>query len=237
MLMETSSEMTHSLLPLFLATSLGASALMIGLIYGLAEATTLITKVFAGALSDWFGRRKGLALLGYRLWAAMKPLFAMAPGVGIVMTARMLDRVGKAIRGALRDALVADVTPPELRGAASGLRQSLDTIGAFTGPLLAVYLMFVWARDFQSVSQVAVVPAVLAVIQLFVGIRAPARAPESNPQNPISRANLARLSPAYRRVVAIGAVFALSALARRFLSCVPQRGLPIWHLCRWPLSR
>lgn len=141
LLMDVSSEMIHSLLPLFMVTSLGASALMIGLIEGLAEATALVVKVFSGVLSDWFGRRKGLALIGYGLGAVTKPLFALAPSVGVVLTARLLDRVGKGIRGAPRDALVADIAPPELRGAAFGLRQSLDTVGAFAGPLIAVGLM------------------------------------------------------------------------------------------------
>jgi MFS family permease len=225
MLMDVSSEMIHSLLPLFLATSLGASALMIGLIDGLAEATALITKVFSGVLSDWFGRRKGLALLGYGLGAATKPLFALAPGVGMVLTARLLDRVGKGIRGAPRDALVADITPPELRGAAFGLRQSLDTIGAFTGPILGVGLMFLWAGDFQRVFWVAVVPAVLAVMLLFVGIREPVRAPDTKRQNPISRANLVRLTPAYWRVVAIGGVFTLARFSEAFLVLRAAQGI------------
>ncbi len=111
LLMDVSSEMIHSLLPLFMVTSLGASALMIGLLEGLAEATALIVKVFSGVLSDWFGRRKRLALIGYGLGAATKPLFALAPNMGIVLTARLLDRVGKGIRGAPRDALVAFLFP------------------------------------------------------------------------------------------------------------------------------
>jgi MFS family permease len=225
MLMDVSSEMIHSLLPLFLATSLGASALMIGLIDGLAEATALITKVFSGVLSDWFGRRKGLALLGYGLGAATKPLFALAPGVGMVLTARLLDRVGKGIRGAPRDALVADITPPELRGAAFGLRQSLDTVGAFTGPILGVGLMFLWAGDFQRVFWVAVVPAVLAVVLLAYGIKEPAREKGTVRQNPISRANLARLSPAYWRVVAIGGVFTLARFSEAFLVLRAAQGI------------
>ena len=135
MLMDISSEMIHSLLPLFMVGVLGASALTVGLVEGAAEATALISKVFSGVQSDWFGRRKGLTLLGYGIGAVTKPLFALAPGIGIVLTARLLDRVGKGIRGAPRDALVADIAPPHLRGAAFGLRQSLDTVGAFAGPL------------------------------------------------------------------------------------------------------
>ena len=217
LLMDISSEMIHALLPLFLVTSLGASALMIGLIEGVAEATALMTKVFSGVLSDWFGRRKGLALFGYALGAATKPLFALAPSVGVVLTARLLDRVGKGIRGAPRDALVADIAPPELRGAAFGLRQSLDTVGAFAGPLIAVGLMLLWANDFQAVFWVAVIPGALAVVLLAVGIKEPPRAPGTPRQNPISRANLRRLSPAYWRVVGFGAVFTLARFSEAFL--------------------
>ena len=217
LLMDISSEMIHALLPLFLVTSLGASALMIGLIEGLAEATALITKVFSGLLSDWFGRRKGLALLGYGLGAATKPLFALAPSLGVVLAARLLDRMGKGVRGAPRDALVADIAPPEVRGAAFGLRQSLDSVGAFAGPLIAVGLMLLWANDFQAVFWVAVIPGVLAVALLAFGIQEPPRAPGTPRVNPIARANLARLSPAYWRVVGIGAVFTLARFSEAFL--------------------
>lgn len=164
--MDVSSEMIHSLLPLFMATTLGARVIVIGIIEGVAEATALILKVFSGVISDYVGKRKGLALLGYGLGALSKPLFAIAPTSGVVFSARMIDRVGKGIRGAPRDALVADVTPPEIRGAAYGLRQSLDTIGAFLGPLLAVALMFVWDNDFQSIFWVAAIPAILSIALL-----------------------------------------------------------------------
>ena len=217
LLMDVSSEMVHSLLPLFLATVLGASALTIGLLEGAAEATALIVKVFSGALSDYLGRRKGLALLGYGLGALTKPLFALAPGVGLVAAARLLDRVGKGIRGAPRDALVADLTPPDQRGAAFGLRQALDTVGAFLGPLVAVGLMLMWANDFRAVFWVAVVPGLLAVALLAVGIREPARQAGAPRSNPITRVNLARLSRAYWWVVAIGAVFTLARFSEAFL--------------------
>src|SRR5690606_6181095 len=147
MLMDISSEMVHSLLPLFMVTTLGASVFVVGLIEGLSESTALIVKVFSGVLSDYLGKHKWLAVLGYGLGALTKPLYAIAPGAGLVLSARLLDRVGKGIRGAPRDALVADLTPPEIRGAAFGLRQSLDTVGAFLGPLLAVGLMLLWAKD------------------------------------------------------------------------------------------
>ena len=173
LLMDISSEMIHSLLPLFLVTTLGVSAFTVGLIEGLAESTALIVKIFSGALSDYLGKRKGLALFGYALGALTKPLFAIASGVGVVLTARLLDRLGKGIRGAPRDALVADITPPQMRGAAFGLRQALDTVGAFLGPLLAVGLMLLWANDFRAVFWVAVIPGMLAVALLFFGLREP----------------------------------------------------------------
>ena len=217
MLMDISSEMIHSLLPMFMVGALGMSAFAVGLIEGLAEATALIVKVFSGTLSDYLGRRKGLALLGYGLGAVTKPLFALASGVGSIVTARLIDRVGKGIRGAPRDALVADVTPPEIRGAAFGLRQSLDTVGAFVGPLLAVGLMLLWANDFRAVFWVAVVPGVLSVAVLAWGVREPASQGGVRRTNPIRRENIRRLGPAYWGVVAVGAVFTLARFSEAFL--------------------
>jgi MFS family permease len=217
MLMDISSEMVHSLLPLFMVGVMGASAFTVGLIEGLAEATALIVKVFSGALSDYIGKRKGLALFGYALGAFTKPLFAIAPTMGIVLTARLLDRVGKGIRGAPRDALVADITPPEIRGAAFGLRQSLDTVGAFLGPLLAVGLMLLWANDFRAVFWVAVIPGVLAVVVLLFGVREPERHQGEKKVNPIRRENIKRLSASYWWVVGVGAVFTLARFSEAFL--------------------
>lgn len=217
MLMDISSEMIHSLLPLFMVSTLGASALVVGIIEGLAEATALIVKVFSGALSDFFGKRKGLAVFGYALGAFSKPLFALAPSMGIVLTARLIDRVGKGVRGAPRDALVADIAPPEIRGAAYGLRQSLDTVGAFLGPLIAVGLMILWANDFRAIFWVAVIPGVLSVALLVFGIREPARHHDQNRTNPIRQENLKRLSRDYWWVVGIGAVFTLARFSEAFL--------------------
>jgi MFS family permease len=228
MLMDISSEMVHSLLPLFMVGVMGASALTVGLIEGLAEATALIVKVFSGALSDYIGKRKGLALFGYALGALTKPLFAIAPTMGIVLTARMLDRVGKGIRGAPRDALVADITPPEIRGAAFGLRQSLDTVGAFLGPLLAVGLMLLWANDFRAVFWVAVIPGVLAVVVLLFGVREPERLQGEKKVNPIRRENIKRLSASYWWVVGVGAVFTLARFSEAFLVLrAAQSGIPL----------
>ncbi|WP_103018522.1 MFS transporter [Alicycliphilus denitrificans] len=217
MLMDISSEMIHSLLPMFMVGTLGMSALAVGLVEGLAEATALMVKVFSGALSDYFGRRKSLALLGYALGAFTKPLFAMASGAGLILAARLIDRVGKGVRGAPRDALVADITPPEIRGAAFGLRQSLDTVGAFVGPLLAAGLMLLWADDFRAVFWVAVVPGLLAVAVLALGVREPERHEGARRTNPIRRENMRRLGPAYWWVVAVGALFTLARFSEAFL--------------------
>lgn len=215
--MDISSEMVHSLLPMFMVGTLGVSVVVVGLIEGLAEATALIVKVFSGVISDYFGKRKALAVIGYGLGALTKPLFALAPGAGMVFTARMLDRVGKGIRGAPRDALVADITPPAQRGAAFGLRQSLDTVGAFTGPLLAVGLMLLWANDFRAVFAVAVIPAVIAVALLVLGVREPVATTQHVRVNPITRANLQRLGAAYGWVVGVGAMFTLARFSEAFL--------------------
>jgi sugar phosphate permease len=177
LLMDVSSEMIHSLLPVFLSTGLGASMLAIGLIEGAAEATALIVKVFSGAWSDWMGRRKPLAVLGYGLGAASKPLFALATTTGMVLAARLIDRVGKGMRGAPRDALVADLVHPDQRGAAYGLRQALDTVGAFLGPLVAIGLMLLWANDFHAIFWVAVIPGVLSVALLAIGVSEPDKPP------------------------------------------------------------
>ena len=217
LLMDISSEMIHALLPLFMVGTLGMSVALVGLLEGLAEATALILKVFSGVISDWFGKRKPLAVLGYGLGAATKPLFALATGPGMIFTARLLDRVGKGIRGAPRDALVADIAPPEQRGAAFGLRQSLDTVGAFLGPLLAVGLMLLWANDFRAVFAVAIIPAVLCVLLLVLGVQEPERPAGAPRVNPISRTNLKRLPRAYWWVVGVGAVFTLARFSEAFL--------------------
>lgn len=217
MLTDVSSEMIHSLLPLFMVGTLGASTLTVGLIEGVSEAMTMVVKVFSGSLSDYLGKRKWLAVFGYAMSALTKPLFAIAPSIGFVFAARLADRIGKGIRGAPRDALIADITPPESRGAAFGLRQSLDTVGAFIGPLIAVGLMLLWANDFRKIFWVAVIPAMLAVTLLFFGVTEPDTQGKSKPGNPISKHNLRRLSFNYWWVVAVGAVFTLARFSEAFL--------------------
>ena len=228
MLMDISSEMIHSLLPMFLVGTLGASTSFVGLIEGLAESTALIVKVFSGTLSDYLGKRKALAVFGYALGAFTKPLFAIAPTTGIVFMARLLDRVGKGVRGAPRDALVADIVPVEIRGSAFGLRQSLDTAGALFGPLLATGLMLLWADNFRKVFWVAVIPGLLAVLLLVFGVSEPKRHSGKRHTNPIRRENLVRLSGAYWWVVGIGAVFSLARFSEAFLVLRAQQGnIPI----------
>ncbi|WP_088153454.1 MFS transporter [Inquilinus limosus] len=216
--MDISSEMIHALLPVFLLTTVGASAVVIGLIEGVAEATASIVKVFSGVLSDWFGRRKLLAVIGYGLGALSKPLFPLAGSAGLVLTARFVDRVGKGIRGAPRDALVADLTPPAIRGAAFGLRQSLDTVGAFAGPLLAIGLMLASGGDIQLVFWLAAIPAAISVAILIGGVREPDTArPAKTARSPIRRDELRRLGGAYWRVVAVAAVLTLARFSEAFL--------------------
>jgi len=226
--MDISSELIHSLLPVFMVTGLGASMFLVGVVEGVAESTALIVKVFSGAISDYFGKRKGLAVLGYGLGALSKPIFALALTVNWVLAARFMDRIGKGIRGAPRDALVADLTPPEIRGAAYGLRQSLDTVGAFVGPLLAIGLMLLWAGDFRMVFWFAVIPAVIAVLLLMFGVKEPGTGTaRRNPVSPIHWKMLRDFGGAYWWVVAAGGVFTLARFSEAFLILRAQQlGLP-----------
>ena len=214
--MDMSSELVHSLLPVFLVSTLGASVLTVGVIEGLAEAAALIAKVFSGAMSDYFRNRKGLLLLGYGMAALTKPLFPLAASAETVFVARFLDRVGKGMRGAPRDALVADVAPPAIRGACFGLRQSMDTVGAVLGPLLAMVMMFWFASDIRLVLWVAVVPACVTVLLILFGVEDPMSSRDGF-RSPIRLDALSRFSGDYWRVVVIGAVFTLARFSEAFL--------------------
>jgi MFS family permease len=229
MLMDISSEIIHALLPVYLVTVLGASMVTVGFIEGIAEATASITKVFSGALSDWLGKRKLLAAIGYGLAAFTKPIFPLAPSVSWLVAARFIDRIGKGIRGAPRDALVADIAPTHLRGASFGLRQSLDTVGAFVGPALAIGLMWLTASSFQAVFWVAVIPAFLAVALLVFAVDEPERPPGLRKvQSPLSVAELKRLGLAYWWIVGIAVVFSLARFSEAFLILRAQAvGLPV----------
>ncbi|MGE3528139.1 MAG: MFS transporter [Methyloceanibacter sp.] len=216
LLMDTSSELIHGLLPVFLVVTLGASATALGVIEGIAEATAQIARVFSGWLSDTLGQRKGLAVFGYGLAAATKPLFPLANSIGLVLAARFLDRIGKGIRGAPRDALVADLTPPAMRGAAFGLRQSLDTVGATLGPALAIGLMYLFNDDIRAVLWFAAIPAFLAVAVLVLGVKEP-RHTEARARAPLKLKEIGALGSDYWLVTAAGAVFTLARFSEAFL--------------------
>jgi len=216
--MDVSSELIHSLLPVFMVTALGASMVTVGIIEGVAEATAAIVKVFSGALSDYLGKRKFLLVLGYALGAVTKPIFPLASSIGWVFTARFIDRVGKGIRGAPRDALVADITPPPMRGAAYGLRQALDSVGALIGPLVAVVLMIAFGGAIRTVMWFAVVPAFITVALLVMYVREPERASRQGPAGtPLTVADARRLPLRYWLVVVLGAVFTLARFSEAFL--------------------
>jgi MFS family permease len=226
--MDASSELVHSVLPVFLVTVLGASMSAVGLLEGVAEATAAITKVFSGALSDRWRRRKGLVLAGYGLAALSKPLFPLADSVAWVFTARFLDRVGKGIRGAPRDALIADLVPPGQRNAAYGLRQSLDSVGAFLGPLLAIGLLLLWQDDLRAVLWVAVVPAVLALVLLAFGVEERRPAPDAGRAPALSLAGLGSLGNRYWIILALGSFITLARFSEAFLVLRGQQlGLPL----------
>jgi MFS family permease len=229
LLMDVSSEMIHALLPIYLVTVMGASMVTIGTIEGIAEATAAITKVFSGALSDWLGKRKLLAVIGYGLAAVTKPVFPLASSVGWVMAARFVDRIGKGIRDAPRDALIADIAPPSLRGASFGLRQSLDTVGAFVGPLLAIGFMWLTSNQFRIVFWVAVLPGVLAVAVLALGVREPVRSPDLRQvRAPLSLPELRSLGSSFWLIVCVATVFTLARFSAAFLILRAQGlGLPI----------
>lgn len=226
LLMDVSSEMIHSLLPVFMVASLGASATMVGLVEGIAEATALIVRIFSGTLSDYLGRRKPLVVLGYAMGAVCKPGFALATSVPWVFAARFLDRIGKGIRAAPRDALIADLTDPSQRGRAYGLRQALDTVGAFLGPLAGVALMWSFSGDFRMVFWVAAAPAAASVLLLWLGVQEPDR-PAGELKKPIELAAIGSLGPLYWRTVALGGAFTLARLSEAFLVLrARQLGLP-----------
>lgn len=227
LLMDFSSEMIHALLPVYLVGAMGATMAQVGVIEGVAEATASIVKVFSGALSDWFGKRKLLAIIGYGMAALTKPVFPLASSIGWVVAARFLDRVGKGVRGAPRDALVADIAPAPLRGAAFGLRQSLDTVGAFIGPAVAGVVMWATVDDIRAVFWTAVIPAALAVLVLVLGVREPPAAPRRPARFPLHLDELRGLGGVFWAVVAVSIAFHLARFSEAFLILRAQGlGLP-----------
>jgi len=219
LLMDASSEAIHSLLPVFVVVTLGASPLALGWLEGLAEATAALLKAFSGVLSDRLGRRKALAVAGYGLSALSKPLFALAGSLAPVFVARIVDRVGKGVRGAPRDALVAELAPAAIRGACFGLRQALDTVGAFLGPLLAMALMVLLAGDIRAVFWVSALPALLAVAVLWLGVREPDRAPPGPDGTAVAPrwADAAALPRRYWMLVVTATLFSLARFSEAFL--------------------
>jgi MFS family permease len=232
MFMDISSEMIHALLPIYMVTVLGTSTLAVGVIEGIAEATASITKVFSGALSDWLGKRKLLAVIGYGLAAFTKPVFPLAGSLGVIVAARFIDRIGKGIRGAPRDALVADIAPEHLRGASFGLRQSLDTIGAAIGPLLAISLMLLTANQFQTVFWVAVIPGFIAFALIAFAVEEPPQKTGSRKVRfPLQRSEISKLPRLFWGVVAIAAIFTLARFSEAFLILKAQQvGLPLAYI-------
>ena len=222
------SEMVHGLLPVLMAGILGASALTIGLIEGAAEALVLVTKVFSGYFSDAIGRRKPLVLLGYGVAALAKPLFPLADSIATVTTARLLDRFGKGIRGAPRDALVGDLAPPSIRGACFGLRQSMDTVGAVLGPLVAVALLWAFADDIRTVLWFAVIPGLVSIALLLTVVPEPNDGQRRPARLPITRQGLAHLGAAFWGLVAVGALISLTRFSEAFLVLrASERGVPL----------
>ncbi|HUU71275.1 MAG TPA: MFS transporter [Burkholderiales bacterium] len=230
--MDMSSELIHSLLPVFMVTVLGASMITVGIIEGVAEAAAAVMKVFSGALSDFLRKRKFLMVSGYALAALTKPVFPLATTVGWVFTARFVDRLGKGIRGAPRDALVSELTEPGMRGAAYGLRQALDSVGALLGPLLAVALMIWLANDIRLVMWLAVIPACIAVMLLMVYVREPERTPQAGKAGKsLTLVDMRRLPSRYWLVVGLGAVFTLARFSEAFLVLRAQdTGLPLSYV-------
>jgi len=230
--MDASSELVHALLPA-LYLSLGVSMAAVGIIEGISEATAAITKVFSGALSDWLGKRKLLAVIGYGLAALTKPLFPLAHSVGLLFAARLIDRIGKGIRGAPRDALIADITPEAVRGAAYGLRQSLDAAGGFIGPILAITLMALLSDNITLSLWFAVIPAILCMVFLVYGVQEPKNIPSSRAEGkkrglPLNRADIGQLNGRYWLIVIIGTLFSLARFSVAFLTLrAMQLGLPV----------
>jgi MFS family permease len=226
--MDISSESIQGVLPIYLITSLGASASTLGLFEGITEAIALVVKVFSGSLSDWMKRRKPLVVLGYSMGAISKPLFALASTVSMFFFIRIFDRIGKGIRGAPRDALMADIVPENLRGQAFGLRQSLDTIGAFVGPILAILVLSLSNNNFSLLFWIAAIPGILAVSVLVLGVNEIERSSNEKTKGQISFSDIKRFKNDYWLVVLLGCIFQLSRFSEAFLVLKGKEiGLPI----------
>ncbi len=228
---DVSSELVHSLLPVFMVTTLGASMISVGMVEGIAEATALITRVFSGTLSDYLGKRKLLTLIGYGMAAVTKPLFPIADTVSTVFAARFIDRIGKGIRGAPRDALIGDIAPAEIRGACFGLRQSLDTAGAFIGPLLAMLAMAFFVNNIRAALWIAVIPGFISVTILAMGVKEPERHRSEDEKPAFRMRDIRNVGKAYWQLVAVAGVLTLARFSEAFLVLKAQSiGLPIYQV-------
>jgi len=216
LLMDLSSEIYHALLPAFITVALGLPALALGAIDGVAEATASFAKLASGRLSDRSRKRKPWVLLGYGLAALSKPLFPIAQGAVELMGARFADRVGKGIRGAPRDAIIADETPPEIRGRAFGLRQALDTVGALIAPLAAVGLMILFMEDIRAVFWIAVIPAALSFLLALIAVKEPVTNLAAATFQPLFR-GFRELDKPVRRLLAVALLFSLARFSEGFL--------------------
>jgi MFS family permease len=227
--MDASSELVHSLLPVFMVSTLGTSVTTVGAIEGIAEATAMIVKIFSGTLSDLFGKRKLLTVIGYGLAALTKPLFPLANAIGLVMTARFIDRIGKGIRGAPRDAMIGEIAPPEIRGACFGLRQSLDTAGAFIGPFLAMLFMLVMADNVRAVLWIAVIPAFISLAILVFGVKEPSSTQSARGARiPIRPQDIRHVGRVYWQLVGVAGILTMARFSEAFLVLKAQAtSLPI----------
>ena len=225
--MDISSEMIHALLPLFMATTLSASAVWIGLTEGVGESAALISKIFSGVIADRFGKKKWLVFTGYALGVISKPFFALATSMPIVFGARFFDRIGKGIRGAPRDAIVAEVTPKEIQGAAYGLRQSLDAAGAFIGPVIATLLLLFWTADFRVIFWIALIPGLCCLLLILLGVENTAREVKTSQNQYQLKAFLSDLEPTFRWLLFIGILFSLARFSNAFMILrAADSGLP-----------
>lgn len=229
LLMDVSSEMINALLPLYLAGGLGASALAIGFIEGLSVAIATVTKFLSGVLSDIGGRAKPLAVLGYGLGALSRLIFPWAASLDQIVLAKAMDRVGKGIRGTPRDAIVAAVSPPEIRGASFGLRKSLDTVGGFAGPLIAIGAMALLAGDIRAVFWIAAIPAALCMIVLVFFVHEPP-GNRSMTRVSIRFADAFRLNRAVWGVIGLASIIMLARFSEAFvlLKSLEAGFTPVW---------
>jgi MFS family permease len=216
LLMDLSSEIYHALLPAFVTVVLGLPATALGAIDGIAEATANFAKLASGRLSDRSLRRKPWVVAGYGLAAISKPLFPLAASAPAVMAARFADRIGKGIRGSPRDAMIADETPPEIRGKAFGLRQALDTVGALLAPLAAIGLMALLASDIRAVYWVAVIPAAASFLLAWLALREPEQLNAPIKRSPLF-SGFRELDKETKRLLAVGFLFALARFSEGFL--------------------